>query len=553
MRRFSHLPWIVASLLSLVISLPLAAQVQVEVTASSPHLANGQDASQVLVTVTDDSGAPLDGAEVVLDISPPFFTSQITQPVYHLRAAGLGNGVYAASFTSPVPGPYAVVAIEQASLAMGVAVVDFVSPYPATAPRRRGKRSDLKATADEVENCKKFFDKLDEEFYPPILDEKIRNETDPAKKKELEQRKKDVTDVISKAVALDIAIETKQAKGEKPTQAEKDALDKAIKDTKEALKRVSEGQKKLFEEFFGMPVDADKFQACTELFNNFKLVDDFDKAIERIRAGRPMGPKKKVVERGPDASIAHIRWAKFAKIAIGCDINADLWRKLAPTLAKGSAITADVLMDNDSTKPGMQPAMQKEEDIKKRRDEFDPLRPKDGDGEAERKKKLEDLEKKLIELLKKIAVDKKVIAMVPGSPGNYTVTVATAAPICTGNVKVAVAPFVNGVLSLERVGDGLLGMGVDNNGRSYLAMGTVRGSEARFTITGYGLSPTDDVSITAVTGTVMEGTISGEIEGLGEVYDQGRLEQCTWLGSFEARQAVKDPKPVPTEVRSPRN
>ena len=504
----------------------------VTVTVTGPHLANGADPCTVTVVLAEDDGTPIDGATVQLEIAPPTFVNQVAHDVLHLLAYPMGNGRYGASFTTWSPGPVVVTATTPDHAASDAGVATFLDPDPApppppppplTAPR---KGLENVFAADAKDDCAKFFDKLDEEFYPPLLQKRI-DAAAGAEKARLQQRMDDLIKVLEGPVTKDIELEEKQARGMALTAEEKKEFDDLIKkkENKDAMTRLSADLKKLIEDAFMKPVDPDKFQACTELFNNFKLVKDFDKAIERIRDPDSVPEGEKVVERGPDASIAHIRWAKFARIAILLGVDADFWRTLLPSLAKGSAITADVLM-----KP---PRMLKEADIKKHRDMFDPLRPKADDNDAKKQEKLDKIEKKLIELIKKINVDKKVIAMFPGPPSGGMLTVAVANPVCPpGSPSVGLggsAPF-----NLYRVGDMLMAWGVTPNGRSYVAAGQVEGSVAELVIAGHGFSPVPGGSLMALRGNVSGDFLSGTLEGIafGEVRAGAR--PCTWDGSFSA-------------------
>ncbi len=529
MNRVGRLNRVAAAVLfSLWLGAGAAAARTVTVTASGPHLANGSDPCTVTVVLAEDDGRPIDGAVVQLEIFPPTFSNQIAHDVLHLQAFPMGGGRYGASFTTWTPGPLVVTVTTPDHEASGTAVARFLDPNPAPATATAEappKRLQNVFAADAKDDCAKFFDKLDEEFYPPILGKRIAAAAG-AEKARLQQRLDDLIRVMEGPIPEDIKLEEKQARGGTLTAEEKKAFDDLIKkkENKDAITRLSADLKKLIEDSFGEPVDPDKFQACTELFNNFKLVKDFKKAIERIEDPGSVPEGEKIVERGPDASIAHIRWAKFARIAILLGVDADFWRTLLPSLAKGSAITADVLM-----KP---PSMLKEEDIKKHRDMFDPLRPKEGDDEAKKKEKFDKIEKKLIELIKKINVDKKTIAMFPGPSDGGRLTLAIGAPVCPPGQSVGIGE--SGAFNLYRVGDALMAYGVTLRGRSYVAAGEVIGSQVELVIAGHGFSPLPGASLMALRGTVSGDFLAGTLKGIafGEVRD-GEAP-CTWEGSFTA-------------------
>lgn len=495
----------------------------VHISATSPHLANGIDKSTVTVTVTNEFGQPVTNADIALDISPPVFVNQLSHFVLHLNAPHVSGGRYVASFASPEEGPLLIVATDRVSLASSAAFVEFSAVVAQAAPAGAAPAVDAK------ENCKKYFDKLDEEFYPPILSRRITAAADPLKAA-LRERLDDVRKIMG-VIQADVVLETKIARGEVPTQAEKDALEKAKQDNKASFTRNAAKQEGLLKEFFGDPIDFTKYQACTELFNNFKLVTDFDDAIKRITRPPPPAPGK-IVERGPDASIAHIRWAKFANIAIDLDINKELWRNLKAILAKGSAITVAVLSDNDPTKAGIQPAMQSDAQITALRTVFDALKPKNTDTEEEKKKKVEEIEKKLIDLIKTISVDKKVIAQLPGRDGNSVLLATITSATCLNGNEQALLPQISSAVTLSRLDDALFGFGADNSGATYVAVGSVTGSQASFAISGFGLTPGMGPANNAFQGLVQGDSIVGTWQGIADGSLAGQANVCTWSGDF---------------------
>lgn len=521
----------VAVLLLSLLASPAGART-VTVTAGGPYRADGFDPATVNVLVTDDAGMPVDGLLVHLVVAPPTFVHQLSHDVRHLVAHPAGPGRYTATFSSRTVGSLLVVAYTADDAANGTAMAEFeaagATPAPGPTPIRAPARLQSFPLADAKADCEKFFDKLDDEFYDPILVKKIMDAMEPEKTR-LKERRADLGKVM-RLVEIEILLEELQARGMAIPPALQMAFDKALMDAKASFERISKDLRKVIEDGFA-PFDVDKFQACTELFNNFKLVPKFEDAIDRIKKAKMgmMPPGDKIVPRGPDSAIAHIRWAKFAKLCIGLGADADFWRKVLPTLAKGTAITADVLMDP--------PQMLKDADIKKHRDMFDPLRPKADDNDAKKKEKLDMLEKKLIELVKKINVDKKVIGFLPGTPGKGGIYVAVANPVCPQS-GAPVRSSVSGPITIARVEDSLMGYGVDADGRSWAAAGTVVGSQVKMVIGGRGLSPSPDGSVMVFTGflggdgTMVNGTLEGA--ALTEV-DTAGLNPCTWDGSFQAQ------------------
>jgi hypothetical protein len=251
-------------------------------------------------------------------------------------------------------------------------------------------------------------------------------------------------------------------------------------DAKAAFQRISDAQEAVLKEFFGNPIDFAKVQKSMELFNNFDLVADFAEAIKRLELVAQLAtetdPVKiavlqlriqalgRLIVNGPDGSVAHVRWAKFANIAIELGISDNLWRNMKAITAKGSSITVKVLSDNDDTKAGIQPAKQNDATIDGERAIYDPLRPKDTDTDAMKNQKIEEIEKKLIDLLKKIRVDRKTLAQLPGLDGDRTLVAAVAASQCFGGNAAVLATQINSAITLSRVGDDLFGFGSDNAG-----------------------------------------------------------------------------------------
>jgi hypothetical protein len=391
----------------------------------------------VTVIVADLSGNPVTDADVVLDISPAMFMNQGTHYVLNLNTVQQDDGIYVATFASVVEGPIIVVATERNTLASADASVEFTAP-PDPPERIDGTMPGIHSISglqtepapdDAKKNCKDFFEKLDDVFYPPILLREIAKipagkagkcengkctAGDPArigKKctkdsdcKELEQRLADVIAVLG-PIDDDIKEEKKQAEAKKDKLDDKQLEDLKKEATKieDSFKRISDKQDDLLKQFFGNPIDFKKFQDCTEMFNNFELVEDFDKAVKTIKEGGM------TVVRGPDAAIAHIRWAKFANLILVIpDIGKDrtkLWQNLKPILAKGSAITVGVLTIKGGRKPMMLDRNSKE--FKDLRKEYDDLRP------ADTEDKLKKLEKKLINLAGTAENPKSVLSQLP--------------------------------------------------------------------------------------------------------------------------------------------
>jgi hypothetical protein len=351
-------------------------EVTVSAAATSPHVADGMDKSKVTVTVTD-TGNPVTEADVVLDISPTIFMNQMSHYVLHLNTTPAGGGRYVASFPSVVEGPFMIVATELNTLASDSTAVEF-TPAPGTTSVIELPSIPQVDPPDDKQNCKDFFKTLDDEFLPSIL--RMRIAANPPNKAELEQRLADLENVLVKRgpplvrgpVDIDIGYEKAQAATgqDQLTDAQRDDLKTRATAVKDSFQRLSDKQNELLKQFFGTPIDFTKFQTCTEFFNNFELVANFNDAIDQIRARTP-------VLRGPDNAGAHIRWAKFANLMLVIpNINAEtntLWRNLKPILAKGSAITTAVLTIAGGRRPVM--LDRTTDDFKTLKKMYDDLRP----------------------------------------------------------------------------------------------------------------------------------------------------------------------------------
>ena len=511
------------------------AEVEVLVTASTPHVADGVDSSAVIVQVTD-SGVPVTDADVVLEVAAPTFVTQLSHVVLKIAATNDGGGFYSASFASPVAGPVRILARDRSSLSTDTFIVEFLEPpAPLAAAALDQRFIPLKNDPDPNPrtNCKNFYRRLDDEFYPPLLQKAIDAETDATKKAELQQRMTDLLAIVEDVLDKDIEHQSKEAKGTPPTQSAKDALAAKKLANSAAIMRISAKVKEIIEEFFGDPVDAAKFQACTELFNNFDLVWDFDMAVERIESGRT-GPGGKIVEDGPDAAIAHLRWATFAKIAIALGHDKDCWAKLLPVLAKGSQITIEVLKDHDATRPGTQARRLTAEEIKKLREVYDALLPQDSDTDEQKEQKRRNAEKKVQDSVGEVLSANLIGPELPGTGQQTMLAFVESADCFTGDPSALNVELFSS-FTLTRSGQDLFGHGVDDAGHTYVILGQVEISTYRFTIAGHGMTPGIKPAIGAFTGRVAGNQLIGTFEGVGLGFLNGIQDaECVYSGSFWA-------------------
>ncbi len=91
-----------------------------ELTASSPHRADGQDASDIVVRASDASGQPVPGASIALLVTAG---RDFSQP---LALSDRGDGTYTASLTSTSADTYTLVARHVPSGASDSARVEFI-------------------------------------------------------------------------------------------------------------------------------------------------------------------------------------------------------------------------------------------------------------------------------------------------------------------------------------------------------------------------------------------------------------------------------------------
>jgi hypothetical protein len=503
-------------------------EVTVSAAATSPHVADGMDKSKVTVTVTD-TGNPVTEADVVLDISPTIFMNQMSHYVLHLNTTPAGGGRYVASFPSVVEGPFMIVATELNTLASDSTAVEF-TPAPGTTSVIELPSIPQVDPPDDKQNCKDFFKTLDDEFLSSIL--RMRIAANPPNKAELEQRLADLENVLVKRgpplvrgpVDIDIGYEKAQAATgqDQLTDAQRDDLKTRATAVKDSFQRLSDKQNELLKQFFGTPIDFTKFQTCTEFFNNFELVANFNDAIDQIRARTP-------VLRGPDNAGAHIRWAKFANLMLVIpNINAEtntLWRNLKPILAKGSAITTAVLTIAGGRRPVM---------LDRTTDDFKTLkkctttygRPPDTDA------KLKALKTKLIKLVGDIYKPGQVLTQLPTRDGDRVLVATITQSNCVEGNEQALTSRVFSAVTLNEIDDQIFGFGVDNGGATYVAVGTLTGSQASFGLSGFGLTPGIGPAVSAYTGIVEGDAILGTFEGFAQGLLAGQENECNWSGTF---------------------
>jgi hypothetical protein len=520
------------------------------IVATSPHVADGIDRSLITATVATESSFPITNTDVALEIGPPVFVNQLTHYIAHLDARNLGGGRYTEFFVSPHFGPFMVVGADRINLSRANTLVDFVPPIDSTAEDLGARLTSSEIGIDDAEsdNCKAYFAKLDDEFYPPILVRRIAAETDAAKRAMLMERLADLNKALA-AIDANIKLEADMADGRDATASQADFNTKKAA-ARDAVNRLSASQLDVMKQFFGNAIDFGKYQKCTELFNNFDLVPKFDEAIERINKAKQMrmdimnetDPVKKAdlirmyrefvangtVVRGPDSAIAHVRWAKFAHIALDLGFQIDTWRNLKPILAKGSAITVAVL---DKTKTMQQTAAQ----IDAIRAMYDPLKPKDTDTEDEKKRKIDEVEKKLLLLVKAILIDKKVIAQLPGFDSNSTLRTTVTSSFCANGNEANLGNLVTNAISLQTTNTDTFGFGADHLGQSYVLVGTTQTGQTQFAVGGFGLTPAVGQGLAAYQGSTSGNVTIGTVDGILSGVVGGKPDECVWSGTFEIR------------------
>ena len=513
-------------------------------SATGPKSDNGMDAAVVTAFVQNGT-FPVTNADIQIEVLLSTFYGQLSQYSVRLDSLNVNNGSYRSSFVSPVPGVFSIYGTDRVGLSSDQATTTFTDPLllPAIAPLAPGPQPF--AFSDDV---KTFFMQLDFEFYPPMLLARIADPATPAATRdELKQRLMDLGQAFP-VILGDVQLETLKAAG-RNTAAMQAAFQAAETAAKNAIQRLSTKQIQLFQQTFGNPVDYDKFQAATELFNNFDLAGDVNDAIDRIDKAKMLlkalkdargtpgeAAAKKAVDdfvkdgvvvRGPDGAAAHIRWVKFANIALDLGIDSGFWSNVKPLLAKGSAITVSVL-DKDKKKKLTA------DEIKTIRDMYDPLRPKPGDTDDDKKKKLQQLEQKIQDLLKTIYIDKKTVAQLPGFDSGQTIQVTLGSSACSGGSESSLPMQLSGAFSLTQASDGsVFGFGADNAGLTYLTLGTSDGTNVTFLVGGPGFSPAQGLSLAVFSGTAFGGgIISGTVDGITSGLVAGNPDNCNWSGSF---------------------
>jgi hypothetical protein len=463
------------------------------IVPGSSHAADGVDAAPVIVSLIDATSAPVLNADVSVEISQPTISGQLSQYSVRLGALNQGGGQYQSSVVSPQAGDFRLTVKDRASLAAATSVLSFVLLTPAKEPAPVKPVPDAK---DAKNNCKQYFARLDYEFSPP----------DVAKRTDLtDAEKKTISDNMDKLIkALDKLIDD-------PTS---DAS--AIKDL---VKQISASLAAVAKEFFGDPIDPAKYQACTELFNNFALVD-FDAAVKNIKDEKP-------VLRGPDAAIAHLRWATFAALAIQFGYDTDFWDILRPILGKGSAITVGALDKKN-------PHKLTEAEIAALRKIYDALKPAKGDTADDLKKKRAALDK-LIQDLIKIANDpSKVIGMLPGVDSNTRLVTSLASATCSNGSEPFLAAQTQHPISFNDDGSGnLFGFGVDSRGLTYVLQGSTLSGQSQFAVSGFGLAPALAQGVAIYRASSSGPSLSGTVQGVVSGTFGGQPDTCTWSGTFQ--------------------
>lgn len=546
---------------SLALCVP-SAGAAVLISATTPHRADGVDRSMVVVRVRDATGLAVTNASIELEVRAPHFMTQATQLALRRELFHRGNGEYAVTFPWPFEGPVVVIARNRTTAEAAVTIVTFLGPALLQPPvlDTPNVLADDVVALDLAGDCKKFFDELDNEFFPPILAKRAADEADRAKQAALLDRLADMTSVGG-LVESEKEREKFVARGGVPNPADTALFAAAKAAAKPSFQRISDAQEMLLKKYFGASVDFNKVQSCMELFNNFGLVDDFDKAVDKFMRLRQLladlaaeaDPARRAaiaqaiqaigrfIVNGPDASEAHIRWAKFANLAVELNVSDTLWRTMKAITSKGSAITVKVLSDNDDTKPGIQPKRQPDAVIDTLRTEYDPLRPKEGDSDAEKKRKIEEIEKKLENLFKDI-LGGKTLAQLPGLDGTDTLAALIVPGGCLHGQMRLTGPVTSAV-ALASIDGELFGFGSDNAGRAYVARGRVAGSQVDFVVQGWGMSPNVGAAITLYRGTAVNGRLTGVLEGFGTGSFGGPEDTCEWSGTFTVaprRQADMD-------------
>jgi Spy/CpxP family protein refolding chaperone len=451
------------------------------------------DAAPVTVSLVDASSAPVVNADVAVEISQPTISGQLSQYSVRLGAVNQGGGQYQSSVVSPQAGDFRVLVKDRASLAAATSVLSCVLLTPAKEPAPVKPVPDAK---DAKNNCKQYFARLDFEFFPPEVGKR--------------------TDITAAEIA------TRNANLKKIMEA----LEELMKDptydasaVKDLVKQVSASLAAIAKEFFGDPIDPAKFQACTELFNNFALVD-FDAAIKNIK-------DEETVVRGPDSAIAHLRWATFAALAIQFGFDPDFWDLTRPILGKGSAITVAAL---DKTKPHKLT----EAEIAALRKIYDALKPAKGDTPEVLKKKRADLDK-LIQDLIKIANDpSKVIGMLPGVDSNTRLVTSLASATCSNGSEPFLAAQTQHPISFNDDGSGnLFGFGTDSRGLTYVLQGSTLSGQSQFAVSGFGLAPALAQGVAIYRASSSGPNLSGTVQGVVSGTFGGQPDTCTWSGTFQ--------------------
>ena len=100
---------------------------------------------------------------------------------------------------------------------------------------------------------------------------------------------------------------------------------------------------------------------------------------------------------------------------------------------------------------------------------------------------------------------------------------------CDGGAVVA---NISSSLELQWFGVTLFGMGWDDNGRPYIANGTIIDNQVLLVVSGYGLAPENGTALTAFSGTLSDDVSVGNFAGVSEISVGGVEEVCDYYGTF---------------------
>jgi hypothetical protein len=319
----------------------------VTVSASGLVVADGLHTSEVLVTVADASGAPVDDADVVIEVLESTLTDRgdYFSPV--LRPDNLGNGVYRTEFTSTYDGTVELLAFDATTFDADLTTVEFQTPSGGSCFVTVEAPPAPVAEDPFTTKARDFFDGLDKVTSPPKVNKNSALD-DLTKRQRIDDQKKIIDELILPVLTKFWARAAKD-----PTSADSQ-LSKIVhdelaillvpkkKEFMEIAQRLSNVQKGLLAGSFPgngpSNTDLDKIRMAMDLFTRYQL-------------SRGANDENGV----PNAPNVYLAWLIYAEVAKQLGVDTDLWTAMNTILTRGAIITINFAKLANRNPVGLKP------------------------------------------------------------------------------------------------------------------------------------------------------------------------------------------------------